>query len=288
MPELDVLGFQLVNGLIWGAIVALIALGLNAIYGLLGVLNMAHGSLYALGAILAWFCVSWIGNFWVALVVAPTLVALASIPLHWLVLRKSIGKELMVGLLATSGVLFLVDDTSLWLFGGSPRTIFPPIAGSFEILSMHYPVYRVAAAGIAVAVLLLFWVFLQYTRMGVWVRCVAQSAELAKCSGVPVERVYLVIVSLGAFFSAMAGVLAAPMTLVHYQMGFAVLGPAFIVIVVGGLGSMAGAVIAAMIIGIARGVLTVFVPPTYAEVLAIAILLPLLVIRPQGLFGGST
>lgn len=282
------LAFQIVNGLVWSVFVALVALGLNAIYGLLGILNIAHGAVYAAGAILAWYVVSLFDSFWLAFLIVPVIAAAASIPVYKAILRLTIGKDMMVSLLATSGLLFMLTDAQLALFGGAPRTISPPISGSVALLGYHYPLYRFVAAAIAAAILLAFWGFLRFTSMGVWIRSVEQSPTLAKASGVPVERVYLTIVALSAFFAALAGVLAAPMTIVHYQMGMPLLGAAFIVIVVGGLGNLAGAVAAAAIIGVARGVLSVYVTPTYAEVAAIALALPILVLRPNGLFGGRS
>lgn len=285
MSVWNALGFQIINGLVWSVFLAMIALGLNAIYGLLGVLNMAHGSIYAWGAMLAWFVMARFDNFWVALAVAPLVAAALSIPVYFLVLRRSVGRELMISLLATSGLLFVLDDLGLYLFGGSPRALTAPVSGTIEVLGIYYPVYRFIAMGIAALVLIIFWIFLRSTKLGLWVRCVAQSHELAKTCGIPVERVYLLIVFLGTYFAALAGVLAAPTTLVHYSMGLSVLGPAFIVIVVGGLGNLPGAVLAAAVIGVARGVLTVIIPPTYADVAAVAILLPFLVLRPKGIFG---
>lgn len=282
------LAFQIMNGLVWSVFVALVALGLNAIYGLLGILNIAHGAIYAAGAIFAWYAVSFLGNFWLAFLIVPLLVAVASVPVYKVVLRHTIGKDMMVGLLATSGLLFMLTDAQLALFGGAPRTISPPIGGSIALLGFYYPLYRFVAAAIAAAILVAFWAFLRFTSMGVWIRSVEQSATLAMASGVPVERVYLTIVALSAYFAALAGVLAAPMTIVHYQMGMPLLGAAFIVIVVGGLGNLGGAVAAAAIIGVGRGVLSVFITPTYAEVAAIALALPILVLRPHGLFGGRS
>jgi branched-chain amino acid transport system permease protein len=234
---------------------------------------------------LAWLVFAWTQSFWIALALAPVAIALLSIPLYFLVLRRSIGRELMVSLLATSGLLFILDDLGLTFFGGSPRALPAPIHGTVEVIGLYYPVYRFVAMGIAALILVLFWVFLRSSKLGLWIRCVAQSHELAKTCGIPVERVYLLIVFLGSYFAAVAGVLAAPTTLVHYSMGVSVLGPAFIVIVVGGLGNLPGAVLASAVIGIGRGMLTVFIPPTYADVASIAILLPLLLIRPNGIFG---
>jgi branched-chain amino acid transport system permease protein len=279
------LAFQVMNGLVWSCFIALVALGLNAIYGLLGILNIAHGAIYTLGAILAWYAVSLVGNFWIAFAIVPLVVALASVPLYKAILKHTVGKEMMVGLLATSGILFILTDAQLALFGGAPRSISPPLGGAIELFGLYYPAYRFLAAAIAAAILVAFWAFLRFTSMGVWIRCVEQSPTLAMACGVPMERVYLVIVALSAYFAAIAGVLAAPMTIVHYQMGTPLLGSAFIVIVVGGLGNLGGAVAAAAIIGVGRGALSVYLSPTYAEIVAIALLLPLLVLRPNGIFG---
>lgn len=280
------LAFQIINGVVWAMFLGLIALGLNAVFGLLGLLNMAHGAVYAVGAVIAWYAVNRFGSFWVAALAAPLIAGIASIPIYRFVLRATIGKDMMVGLVATSGLLFVINDMLLALFGGSPRLVQPPIAGAVGIFGFYYPTYRLVAAALAVGILVAFWIFLKSTAIGLWIRCVAQSPTLAMASGVPVERVYLIIVVLSAALAALAGVLVAPMTMVSHQMGLSVLGPAFIVVVVGGLGSLGGAVAAAVIMGVARGILSVFVPPTYAEVGAIALFLPLLLLRPNGIFGG--
>ncbi len=280
------LAFQIVNGVVWAMFLGLIALGLNAIFGLLGLLNMAHGAVYAVGAVIAWYTVNRLGSFWLAVFAAPLAAGIASIPVYRFVLRPTIGQDMMVGLVATSGLLFVINDTLLALYGGSPGLVPPPIGGAVGILGIYYPTYRLVAAMMAIAILAAFWLFLRSTAIGLWIRCVAQSPTLAKASGVPVERVYLIIVVLSAAFAALAGVLVAPMTTISYQMGLSVLGPAFIVVVVGGLGSLGGAVAAAVIMGVARGVFSVFLPPTYAEVCAIALFLPFLYFRPNGIFRG--
>lgn len=282
------LAFQIVNGVVWAMFLGLIALGLNAIFGLLGLLNMAHGAVYAVGAVIAWCTLNQLGSFWLAALAAPIIAGAVSIPIYRLVLRPTIGKDMMVGLVATSGLLFVINDTLLALFGGSPRLVQAPIPGAVGFLGFYYPTYRLVAAALAIAILVAFWAFLRSTAIGLWIRCVAQSPTLAMASGVPVERVYLIIVVLSAALAALAGVLVAPMTMVTYQMGLSVLGPAFIVVVVGGLGSLGGAVAAAVIMGVARGILSVFVPPTYAEVGAIALFLPLLLLRPNGIFAGRS
>ncbi|MBL0374344.1 branched-chain amino acid ABC transporter permease [Rhizobium sp. KVB221] len=281
----QILTLQIINGVVWAMLLSLIALGLNAIFGLLGLLNMAHGAIYALGAVIAWYVVNHFGGFWPAVIIAPVVAGLVSIPVYKFVLGPTIGKDMMVGLVASSGLMFVINDLLLAFYGGSPGLVQPPIVGGVRFLGIIYPSYRIFAAGLAICILLAFWVFLRSTAIGLWIRCVAQSPTLARASGVPVDRVYMVIVILSAALAALAGVLVAPMTMVSHQMGIAVLGPAFIVVVVGGLGNLGGAVAAAVIMGVARGILSVYLPPTYAEVGAIVLFLPLLLIRPNGIFG---
>jgi branched-chain amino acid transport system permease protein len=284
----QVLAFQIVNGVVWAMFLGLIALGLNAIFGLLGLLNMAHGAIYAIGAVIAWYMVHQFDSFWMAAIVAPIIAGVVSIPIYKFILRPTIGKDMMIGLVATSGLLFIINDTLLALYGGAPGLVPPPIAGGMRFMGIVYPTYRLVAAALAAGILIAFWLFLKSTSIGLWIRCVAQSPTLAMASGVPVERVYLIIVVLSAALAALAGVLVAPMTTVSHQMGLSILGPAFIVVVVGGLGNLGGAVAAAIVMGIARGILSIYLPPTYAEVGAIALFLPLLLLRPNGIFGARS
>jgi branched-chain amino acid transport system permease protein len=285
--SLNILIFQALNGLAWGLIFSLIALGLNLIYGLMGVINIAHGSLYMLGAVLAWYVVHYTGNFWLGLLVAPLVVAALGVVAERWVLRPALGKKIVQGLLATTGLLLVLDHGVLAAFGGSPQVIASPLAGSVHLLGITYPLYRVFVVMAGLVAMLLLWGFLYRTNYGLWMRAVPQNRELALTLGIPTARVNTVTVALGGFFAALAGVLVAPIVSVHYQMGFSVLAPAFIVVVVGGLGSLRGAVLVAILEGELRGLLSVSFSPPLAEILALVALTPILIVRPHGLFSAK-
>ncbi len=283
----NVLAFQALNGLAWGLIFSLIALGLNLIYGLMGIINIAHGSLYMLGAVLAWYVVRYTGNFWLGLVVAPLVVAaLSTVAERW-VLRPALGKKIVQGLLATTGLLLVLDHGVLATFGGSPQSIPSPLVGSVHLLGITYPLYRLFVVVAGLVAMLLLWAFLYRTDYGLWMRAVPQNRELALTVGIPTVRVNTLTVALGGYFAALAGVLVAPIVSVHYQMGFSVLAPAFIVVVVGGLGSLRGAILVAILEGELRGLLSVSFSPPLAEILALVALTPILIVRPHGLFSAK-
>lgn len=282
--SLNILIFQALNGLAWGLIFSLIALGLNLIYGLMGVINIAHGSLYMLGAVLAWYVVHYTGNFWLGLLVAPLAVAALSVVAERWVLRPTLGQKIVQGLLATTGLLLVLDHGVLAFFGGSPQGIASPFLGSVHVAGITYPLYRFFVVAAALVGMTLLWAFLYRTNYGLWMRAVPQNRELALAVGIPTVRVNTVTVALGGYFAALAGVLVAPIVSVHYQMGMSVLAPAFIVVVVGGLGSLRGAVVVAILEGELRGLLSVPFAPPVAEILALIALTPILVFRPHGLF----
>ncbi|TAN11719.1 MAG: branched-chain amino acid ABC transporter permease [Rhizobiaceae bacterium] len=288
MHQLASMPAELLDGVVWGLIFALVALGLNLIFGLVRVINMAHGSLYMVGAMVGWYLARLSHSFWLALLAAPLVVGLLGICLEWLVLRRTYRRDVVVGVLATAGLLLVIDNASLAIFGGVPESIASPIAGSISVAGTHYPLYRIAVAGIALLSVVLLRLFLQRTGLGLWMRAVPQAPELALAVGVPISRVNALTVGLGAYFAGLAGVLAAPIVAVYYQMGLDILAPAFIVVVAGGMGSLGGTLVAALILGLSRGVLAAFVAPSAAEMLALLVLVPVLIFKPEGFFGGAS
>lgn len=279
---------QLFNGVVWGLIFALIALGLTLIFGHLRVINMAHGVLYMLGAVFAWYLVTVLGSFWIGIVVAPLAVAAVGFILDRSLLNRIIGHKADVGVLATAGVLLIVQSIVLGVFGGGTQALAVPtrLGGSVVLFGFSYPTYRIVVAAISCAAMIAIAVLLKYTRIGLWMRAAPQSPELAAAIGMPAARVNTVTVVIGAYMAGLAGVLAAPIVSVNYQMGSAILATAFIVVVVGGLGSLTGAIIVAMIIGIAKGAFVVVVSPGWAGIISLVVLIPLMFLRPAGIFGG--
>jgi branched-chain amino acid transport system permease protein len=283
--------FQLLNGLVWGWAVALIALGLNLVYGVLRIINVAHGAFYMLGAVsgllilelLQTISSSYLVNFAVALLVAPLLVGLVGMLLEWAAIRPIADKPVLT-IIATFALLLIIQQGVQLLLPGAHQ-IAPPLRGGVEIFGLRYPLYRVLLAGLALLFLVALWLCLYKTRFGAWARAVRQDRELALALGIPVPWVYSLTFGLGVALAAASGVLTAPIVSVEARMGMDILIEAFIVVIVGGLGSLRGAVIAALLFRTAEGLLSVWWDPIAARALALLFMGGLLLIRPQGLFG---
>ncbi len=278
------LSIAFLNAVVWGMIMALIALGLNMIFGLLHIINMAHGALYMLGAVVAWYLIELTGNFWIALVVAPLCVGIVGIAMERGLLRKIEDKPITT-IICTFGVMLAVQQLVLMIFGGSPRRIAAPISYRFPLFQLQYPLMRIVIAFISILVMAGLWFFLRKTKYGLWMRAVVQDREMAIALGIPVNKVYMWTFVLGSALAAFSGVLAAPIVSVEFMMGREVLIMAFIIVIVGGMGNLEGSVIAAIMISLIQGIGSLFFAPSIATVFALAFMIIVLLIRPQGLFG---
>ncbi len=278
------LAIALLNAVVWGLIMALIALGLNMIFGLLHIINMAHGALYMLGAVVAWYLIELTGNFWVALVIAPLCVGFIGILMEKGLLR-SIEDKPITTIICTFGVMLAIQQLVLMIFGGSPRRIAAPIPYRFPLFQLEYPLMRIVIAFISILVMAGLWFFLRKTKYGLWMRAVVQDREMAVALGIPVNKVYMWTFVLGSVLAAFSGVLAAPIVSVEFMMGREVLIMAFIIVIVGGMGNLEGSVIAAIMISLIQGIGALFFTPSIATVFALAFMIIVLLIRPQGLFG---
>ena len=287
MQLFNELFFELLNGVVWGLILAMIALGLCLIYGLMGVINIAHGSFYMVGAVAGVYVVNHLGaNFWMALLVVPLLLGAIGLVLNAVVFEQVVRRDPTIGLLATAGLLLIIDNGMLAIFGGTPESIAPPVLGGVSIFGVFYPAYRLVAAGIAIVVLGLTWLFLRFTVYGLWMRATPQSRDLASAIGIPIGRVNQLTVVLGAMTAGLAGVLVAPISAAYFQMGLTILAASFMVVVIGGLGNLLGVVGIALLFGVIRGLLSVVMPPTWAEVAVLLVLLPIMYFKPNGIFEG--
>ncbi len=275
--------FQLLNGLVWGLVIALIALGLALIFGIMEVINVAHGSLYMLGAVVAWYVVGATGSFAAAVLIAPVCVGALSMAMERVVLRP-IEHEKVLTIIATTGVMLVLQHSVLATFGGGLQRVPNPAPGAVKILGVHYPVYRLAVAAASVAAIAALWLFLSKTRYGLWLRAVRQDGKMATALGIPVGRVYMLAVGLGGLLAGLGGVLAAPIVVVQYQMGFDILATVFIVVVIGGFGSLFGAATTAVLLGMMEGLITVFATPTWARIASLAVMGAILLARPDGIF----
>ena len=276
---------QLLHGVVFGAALGLLALGLTVIFGLLGVMNFAHGELYMFGAYAGIAVVALTGSFWVALVAAPLLVAVVGAFTEVATLRPLYRREPLHGLIMTFGLALIFREAARQLFGGGMRRIMPPIEGSIPLLGMTYPKYRLFLFAISALLLLGIWLFFTRTRAGIIVRAAVQDAEMLDGLGVNVPRVFTLTFAGSAALAATAGLLLAPVFTVYPQMGVEMILLAFIVVILGGMGSLGGSVVAAFVIGIAQSLLTLWMNPQRVAIAIFGIMIVVLVVRPRGFFG---
>lgn len=273
-----------VNGLVWGLILALIALGLTLIFGLLEIINVSHGELYMLGAVLGWYILQFTGNFWVSLLLAPSVVGLLGLAIERGILRPIEGKPIMT-IIATFGLSLIFQQAVLSVFGGAPQRIPAPLSWEVSILGFGYSGYRFFVALCSIVAISSLWGFLHRSRYGMWMRAVRQDREMALALGIPISQVYMLTFGLGAALAALGGILAAPIVALEFRMGLDILPAVFIVVIIGGLGSLQGSLLAALLIGELEGIASVFVTPTTARIFSLVFMSAVLLFRPEGLLG---
>ena len=276
---------QLLHGLVFGAALGLLALGLTVIFGLLGVMNFAHGELFMLGAYAGIGVIGATGSFWLALVAAPLLVGLVGAVTEVATLRPIYNREPLYGLILTFGLALVFREGVRQIWGGDMRRILPPFPGSTPILGMTYPNYRLFLLAMSAGVLLAIWLFFTRTRAGIIVRAAVQDSEMLDGLGVNVRRVFTLTFAGSAALAALAGLLLAPVFTVYPQMGVEMILLAFIVVILGGMGSLGGSVVAAFIIGVAQSMFALWMNPQRVAIAIFGIMIVVLIVRPRGLFG---
>ncbi len=273
---------QLANALALASLLTILASGLALIFGLRDVMNFGHGAFYMLGAYLG-FSVTKSMNFWAALVVVPLVLAVLGVVFELAVLRPLQKRSHMDVALVTFGIGLIVGPAVHKIWGTVPLAVDPPavLAGSTQLLGTMYPVYRLFLIGMGFGTCLLLAAWLKYTRSGMHTRAVSQQPHVARMMGVNTDRLSLLVVCLGSAFAGLAGVLAGPYLSVDPGMGASILISCLIVVVVGGLGSIGGAIAAAVVYGFIQVIGTVLLP-------SVAVLAPYLLLfivllwRPQG------
>ena len=276
---------QLLHGLVFGAALGLLALGLTVIFGLLGVMNFAHGELFMLGAYAGLGVIGATGSFWLALIAAPVLVGLVGAITEIATLRPIYDREPLYGLILTFGLALVFREGVRQIWGGDMRRILPPFPGSTPILGMTYPNYRLFLLAMSAAVLLAIWLFFTRTRAGIIVRAAVQDSEMLDGLGVNVRRVFTLTFAASGALAALAGLLLAPVFTVYPQMGVEMILLAFIVVILGGMGSLGGSVVAAFIIGVAQSMFSLWMNPQRVAIAIFGIMIVVLIVRPRGLFG---
>lgn len=286
MHGLDIVLFEGLNGIVWGLILALLSLGLCLVFGLMGIINLAHGSIYMLGAMIAVYCIQTLGlNFWLSVIVAPVVVAILCLVFNRALFARIAYRSPAIGLLATAGLLLIIDYTVLATFGGAPHSIASPLPGVVRVFGVFYPTFRLVAALISLVILGGVWAFLRFSRYGLWMRAVPQAPQLAAAAGVPIFRVNELTVILAGATAGVAGALIVPISGAYYQMGLTVLAAMFMVVVVGGLGNLFGVVVISICFGLARGLFTIVMEPSWAQIASLLALFPVLYFMPNGIFG---
>jgi branched-chain amino acid transport system permease protein len=276
---------QLLHGLVFGAALGLLALGLTVIFGLLGVMNFAHGELYMMGAYAGIAVIGLTHSFWLALVAAPLIVGVIGAITEAATLRPLYRREPLYGLILTFGLALVFREGVRQLFGGDMRRILPPFTGSTPILGMTYPDYRLFLLAASSVLLLAIWLFFTKTRAGIIVRAAVQDAQMLDGLGVDVRRVFTLTFAGSAALAALAGLLLAPIFTVYPYMGVEMILLAFIVVILGGMGSMGGSVVAALVIGLAQALLSLWMNPQRVAIAIFGIMLVVLIVRPRGFFG---
>jgi branched-chain amino acid transport system permease protein len=284
---IDLLIIQTVNGVVTGMILALVASGLTLIFGIMDVVNFAHGELFMLGAYLGFVVFVATGSFWLALLGAALIVALLGAAMQIVALRPLIGRDPLNTILATFGMSLVLQNYALWQFGPVVRKIPAPISSQFTLFYLQYPWYRLLIAALSAAIIGGFWLFLKHGKFGVWIRATAQDRMMAQAMGIPVPLVYTGVFAIGAAMAAASGVLFAPMVGVSHTMGLDWVLKAFIVVVVGGMGNFLGSIAAAIFISLIEAYATIWLDPSRAVIVSFVILILTLLFRPTGLFAAT-
>ena len=281
---LDQLLIQTINGIVTGMILALVASGLTLIFGIMDVVNFAHGELFMLGAYVGVLTLAATGNFWIALIAATLVIAVLGAAIYLTTLRPLIGRDPLTTILATFGLSLVLQNFALWQFGPVARKIEEPITGHFQLFYLDYPYYRLAIAALAGAIIGGLWLFLKYGTYGIWIRATTQDRVMAQAMGIPVPWVLTAVFAIGAGMAAASGVLFGPLVGVNSQMGTSWVLRAFIVVVVGGMGSLSGSIAAAIFISLLEAYASLWVSPAQAVIVSFVVLILTLLFRPTGLF----
>ena len=280
----DQILIQTVNGIVTGMILALVASGLTLIFGIMDVVNFAHGELFMLGAYIGVLVLASTGSFWLALVLASLIVAILGAAMQIVTLRPLLGRDPLNTILATFGISLILQNYALWQFGPSSRKINEPITSQFTLFYLQYPWYRILIAALSALIIGGFWLFLKYGKFGIWIRATTQDRVMAQAMGIPVPLVHTGVFAIGAGMAAASGVLFGPLVGVNHTMGLDWVLKAFIVVVVGGMGNLGGSIAAAIFVSLLESYASIWVNPSQAVIVSFVVLILTLLFRPTGLF----
>ncbi|OYV39225.1 MAG: branched-chain amino acid ABC transporter permease [Rhodospirillales bacterium 20-64-7] len=278
---------QLLLGIINGSFYAMLSMGLAIIFGLLKIINFAHGAMFMVGAFVTWMLLNYLGiDFWIALVLAPVIVGALGLLLERTLIQRIYKLDILYGLLLTFGIALALQGAFTNYFGSSGVSYNAPAAlsGVLNLGFMYLPVYRGFVVLAAIVICAVTWFLIERTKLGALLRAATENPTLVQSFGVNVPRLIALTFAAGVGLAALAGVLAAPLYSVNPDMGADLINTVFAVVVIGGMGSIGGAILTGFGLGIIEGFTDVFYPPGSAVVIFVVMAIVLLA-RPAGLFG---
>ena len=283
-PQLFAL--QLMTGIALGAVYALLAIGLSLIFGMLTVVNFAHGAFFMVGAFFGAYSLGLTGNFWFSLVLVPLATGAIGLLCERFLVRPLYGRGIDYPLLLTFGLSYVLIDLMRFIFGveGIPVSTPVELKGAVFLGFGHFPLYRLFLIAATAVIVLGLWLFIEKTRYGLIIRAGSRDSEIVKVLGIDIAKVWLLVFGIGTAIAGLSGLLAAPTRAVNPEMGIPILAESFVVTVVGGMGSLPGAVVAGLLVGIVFAMTSLFAP-AYAELSIFVLMAVVLLIRPQGFFG---
>ena len=283
-PQLFAL--QLMTGIALGAVYALLAVGLSLIFGMLTVVNFAHGAFFMVGAFLGVYSLGLTGSFWFSLLLVPLATGAIGLVCERFLVRPLYGRGIDYPLLLTFGLSYVLIDIMRFTFGieGMPTSTPAELKGAVFLGFGHFPLYRLFLIAATAVIVLGLWLFIEKTRYGLIIRAGSRDPEIVKVLGIDIAKVWWLVFGLGTAIAGLSGLLAAPTRAVNPEMGIPILAESFVVTVVGGMGSLPGAVVAGLLVGVVFA-MTALVAPEYAELSIFVLMAVVLLVRPQGFFG---
>jgi branched-chain amino acid transport system permease protein len=277
---------QLINGVQYGLLLFLIASGLTLVFGVMGILNLAHGSMYMVGAYLVWYFVAVTGSFTVAAILSAVIALGLGILIERMLIQRLYNRNHLDQVLLTIGMIFVFNSLQSILWGNDPYGVAVPeaLSGSVPFTdNSSYPIYRIFAAVICIAIAAALYFLVSKTRLGMLIRAGESNREMVEALGVNIKSLYTIVFAIGVMLAAISGIIAAPMSSIVPGMGESVLITCFVVVVIGGMGSIKGAFVGALLVGIISTFAAVLIPTMSNMIIYIFMILVLLV-KPQGLF----
>jgi branched-subunit amino acid ABC-type transport system permease component len=276
---------QVFHGLVWGMALALVAIGLSLVFGVMKIVNFAHGELCMMGAYVAYSAFLIFQNFWLAMVFSMGVLGVVGFGMEYFAIRPLYGKNPMLSLLVTFGISMILVESARIIWGPNPKELPAPLKGFVNFAGLTYPTYRLFLLFFSIALVAAIWLFLNRSRYGIIIQGASQDREMLSALGVNVGTVYSLTFVLGAALAAVGGIILGPILAVYPTMGLDIILSAFAVVIVGGMGSFPGAVVASIIIGEVESLGSLWIPPTIAKTLTFVMMAIILLFRPEGLFG---